>query len=184
MACISDIKLIRTDTTLDLSQKAEKNAAARTALESRSPAHIYICALVASAPVALAPARTPSAHASVHTERPTTPNTDEPPRHGQRTGQRQRPAPTRPPLQLRLLFLIVYALHNAWICWTFLKSCHWLVSLLSRGKERRVRAFGGWLRAGCTAESAPTLTTSTEKPAGPVIESCPEHDRPRTHAAI
>ena len=120
MACISDIKLIRTDTTLDLSQKAEKNTATRSALERRSPAHIYICALVASAPVALAPARTPSAHASVHTERPTTPNTDEPPRHGQRTGQRQRPAPTRPPLQLRLLFLIVYALHNAWNCWTFL----------------------------------------------------------------
>ena len=57
MACISDIKLIRTDTTLDLSQKAEKNTATRSALERRSPTHIYICALVASAPVALAPAR-------------------------------------------------------------------------------------------------------------------------------
>ena len=116
MACISDIKLIRTDTTLDLSQKAEKNTATRSALERRSPTHIYICALVASAPVALAPARTPSAHASVHTERPTTPPTGDPPRHG----QRQRPAPARPPLHLRLLFLIVYALHNAWNCWTFL----------------------------------------------------------------
>ena len=30
------------------------------------------------------------------------------------------PRQPRPPLQLRLLFLIVYALHNAWNCWTFL----------------------------------------------------------------
>ena len=57
MTTIPDIKLIRTDTTLDLSQKAEKNTATRSALERRSPTHIYICALVASAPVALAPAR-------------------------------------------------------------------------------------------------------------------------------
>ena len=34
--------------------------------------------------------------------------------------RRQRTAPARPPLHLRLLFLIVYALHNAWNCWTFL----------------------------------------------------------------
>ena len=30
------------------------------------------------------------------------------------------PRQPRPPLQLRLLFLGVYALHNAWNCWTFL----------------------------------------------------------------
>ena len=52
MTCIPDIKLIRTDTTLDLSQKAEKNTLQRPALErlntnprrrqacGRWPAHI------------------------------------------------------------------------------------------------------------------------------------------------
>ena len=42
MACIPDIKLIRTDTTLDLSQKAEKNTAERSAA-TRVVARIYKC---------------------------------------------------------------------------------------------------------------------------------------------
>ena len=109
MSRIPDIKLIRTDTTLDLSQKAEKNTAPKQGAEDanrRIYKHIRLW-------------RRPSwqPHSRRHARRRSTPpSTHETPDHATlhpRTTHPNMasgcPRQPRPPLQLRLLFLIVYA---------------------------------------------------------------------------